>query len=104
MPCVATTEGSGLQPGKWIRRLLELRMLEGSNGAWLFKRRLKPPHMQEFSVDFFRVFQEIQATTDFIDKDIDITETFGMARSLRRGFTTHARNMRISLDDIRAMN
>lgn len=32
IPCVAITEGSGLQPGKWVRRLVEVRMLNGRAG------------------------------------------------------------------------
>ena len=90
---MGTTQGSNLQPGKWIKRLAGILKDEGSKNGRLFTRRLNPPRLFEFEKDFYRVLEKIQATTDLILTDEIVSELFGILRSLRRGVTTHARNM-----------
>lgn len=60
--------------------------------------------MNEFASDFYRVLKEVQASSEAIEDGIQVEEVYGLGRSLRRGFTTHARNLRVALDDIRALN
>jgi hypothetical protein len=93
VPIVGTTSGSHLQPGKWLKRLATILQKEGSKNGRLFTRRLNPPRLFEFEKDFYRVLEKIQATTDLILTDEIVSELFGILRSLRRGVTTHARNM-----------
>lgn len=104
VPCIGTTNGTNLVPGKWFGRMVDSVLSTGGTRRWLFQRKLNPPRPAEFEGDFFRVLQEIKDTTDLIEEEAKVEEDFGIARSLRRGFTVHARNMRISNEDIRAMN
>jgi hypothetical protein len=93
IPIVGTTQGSNLQPGKWIKRLAGILKDEGSKNGRLFTRRLNPPRLFEFEEDFYRVLEKIQMTTEFIGSEELVSELFGILRSLRRGVTSHARIM-----------
>jgi hypothetical protein len=104
IPCAATTEGTHLQPGRWVKRLVTLMKDEGIQGGRLFRRKLSPTKLCEFEHDFYTVLGRVQATTNLIDKEMDVTEDFGLPRSLRRGLTAHARNMGVSAEWIKAMN
>jgi hypothetical protein len=39
-----------------------------------------------------------------LDKDMEVRDSFGILRSLRRGFTSHAKNMRLPEEWINVMN
>lgn len=60
--------------------------------------------MSEFESDFVTVLEEVKGRSNFIGEDVVIADEFGLAHSLCRGFTIHARNMRISNEDIQLMN
>jgi hypothetical protein len=96
IPIVGTTQGSNLEPGKWVQRLATILKDEGSKNGRLFTRRLNPPRLFEFEEDFFRVLEKIQATTDLISSEELVSELYGILRSSRRGVTTHARNMGVA--------
>jgi hypothetical protein len=97
-PCVATTEGTHLKPDRWVKRLVTLMKDEGIQGGWLLRRKLSRTKLWEFEHDFYTVLGRVQATTNFIDKERDTTEDFGLPRSLRWGLTAHARNMGVSAE------
>jgi hypothetical protein len=104
VPCVKMTQGTGLKPGKWIERLVTLMDTAGITTGRLFQRRLDPPRMFEMEDDFMSILEEVQATTEAIDDELDVRERFGMERSLRRGVSAHARNMEVDEDLIKAIN
>lgn len=104
VPCIGRTEGTNLAPGKWLLRLKNTVGRLGLARQWLFQRHLSPPRLAEFESDFFKVLSSIKTCTDLIEEEVKVEEVYGIGRSLRRGFTVHARNMRISNDDIRAIN
>jgi hypothetical protein len=104
VPVAATTEGTHLMPGKWVSRLCSLMSLAGDTTGRLFRRRLKPTRLFEFEHDFFKLLREVQSTTDLIDGTMDIESSFGIFRSTRRGMTAHARNMKVSKDDLNTFN
>jgi hypothetical protein len=54
----------------------------------------------DFAEEVFRHLLEIQATTDLIPKELDVMDTYGLARSFRRGATTQATNMGVRPSDI----
>eukprot|EP00978_Attheya_sp_CCMP212_P030031 scaffold108978_cov37-Attheya_sp.AAC.1 len=56
-------------------------------------RRLNPPKLYEFENDFMTVLEKVQATTRFIGAEVDVRNDYGILRTLRRGVTSHARNM-----------
>ena len=104
LPIAWTTEGSHLFPGKWVERLIEIMASKGETGGRLFRRKLMPARLYEFEHDFFRLIKEVQATTDFINKSMIVEDSYGMLRSLRRGMTSHAQNMRIHRDWLQTFN
>jgi hypothetical protein len=103
VPCVKMTQGTGLKPGKWIERLVTLMDTAGITTGRLFQRRLDPPRMFEMEDEFMSVLEEVQATTEAIDDELDVRDRFGMERSLRRGVSAHARNMEVDEDLIKAI-
>jgi hypothetical protein len=104
VPCVKKTQGTGLKPGKWVERLIGLMEATGITTGRLFQRRLDPSRMFEMEDEFMPLMEEVQATSDAIDDELEIRERFGMERSLRRGVSTHARNMGVDEDLIKAIN
>jgi hypothetical protein len=104
IPCVAITEGTGLQPGKWIIRLIRLLEVQGVKEGPLMRRVLRPGKLVEFQDDFFRVIEMVQATTNLIEDDVFVRDEFGIERSTRRGVTIHAKNMDVGEEVITANN
>jgi len=102
---VRTTNGTHLQPGKWVARLVEEIQREGRTTGRLFQRALEPPQLCEFADDFYTVLEGVQsATVGLIAEDFDVREEAGILRSCRPGLTDHARNMQIPRDLIEAFN
>lgn len=104
MPCVSVTSGSGLRPGIWISRLTRIIRRDGRTKGRLFQRLKVVPTLSEFDDDFFRVLEEVQNTTELIDSELDLREEAGIGRSLRRGVTSHARNVKVDGDLVNAIN
>jgi hypothetical protein len=104
VPCVTVTEGTHLRPGRWVKRLVEIIHGKGRRTGRLFNRRLKISKLQEFENDFFTVLEKVQATTDFFPDDVVIRDECGIARSIRRTVTAHARNMGIDPHVVKANN
>jgi hypothetical protein len=65
---------------------------------------LKVASLQEFENDFFTVLEKVQAITNLIPQDVEIRDECGLARTLRRTVTAHARNMGISIEIIKGIN
>ena len=71
----------------------------------LFNSKAKDPKLYEFENLFFSLLEDVQALRpDLIDPEMNVREEFGTFRSLRRGVTAHAINMRIPEDVIKAIN
>jgi hypothetical protein len=58
----------------------------------------------EFEDDFFTVLEKVQATTELFPQDMEIRDECGIARSLWHSVTSHARNMDIPIELIKAIN
>jgi hypothetical protein len=93
IPCVSVTEGTHLRPGIWLDRLVMLMKADGVSKGRLFQRSLSPARLFEFEHDFFSLIERVQSSTDLLDQAMDVRDSFGILRSLRRGFTSHAKNM-----------
>ena len=104
IPIIGTTSGTHLEPGKWVKRLGDILTDEKCQSGRLFSRRLKPPRLYEFEEDFFRVLSKVQATTDFIGKEVEVSDDYGISRSSRRGVSSHARNMGVSDELLHVFN
>jgi hypothetical protein len=104
IPCVNVTEGTHLRPRIWVARLVPLMKAQGVTGGRLFQRVLTPSKLFDFEHDFFTLIERVQSITELIDKNLDVREAFGILRSLRRGFTSHVKNMELSGEWIDMMN
>eukprot|EP00546_Thalassionema_frauenfeldii_P000744 CAMPEP_0178932890 /NCGR_PEP_ID=MMETSP0786-20121207/22912_1 /TAXON_ID=186022 /ORGANISM="Thalassionema frauenfeldii, Strain CCMP 1798" /LENGTH=214 /DNA_ID=CAMNT_0020610319 /DNA_START=1302 /DNA_END=1946 /DNA_ORIENTATION=- len=90
LPIASITRGTHLQPGKWIKRLIDIIHSEGRTQGRLLQQTLVPPQPCEFQDDFFTILEHIQATTNLISDTLVIREEAGILRSLRRALTDHA--------------
>jgi hypothetical protein len=99
---VAAETQSGLKPLLWANRLVETLESVGVVKGWAFQRSDgSPQHMSDFEEAIFDRLLQVQTDRpDLIDPGIDVLEAFGLARSFRRGATTHAQNQRVSESDI----
>jgi hypothetical protein len=104
VPCVPVTKGTNIRPGRWVKRLVETLHGMGRRSGRLFRRNLVTAKLHEFEDAFFTVLEKVQATTNLIDADMDVQETYGIGRSERREVTAHARNMDVHLDLVNAVN
>jgi hypothetical protein len=104
LPCVAKTEGTGLRPGAWIKRLILIRREMKDVSGRLFQRQLRPPRLFEFEDDFFTLLERVQATTDLIENDCDVRDAYGIMRSIRKGTSAHCLNMNVGEDLLKAFN
>ncbi len=103
-PCVHTTQGNGLNPGVWIRRLIQIRSSEEDNNGRLFFRGVSPARLSQYEADFYDVLYKIQANSNAISDQVEVADAYGILRSLCRGATVHARNMKVSKDVIEAVH
>ena len=104
IPCVKITKATGLRPGVWVKRLMDIKHLAGEGHGKLFVRKLRPAKLMEFEDDFFRVLERVQDTTELISKELCVRDVYGLSRSLRRGVTAHSKNMRIDKELRDAIN
>ena len=104
MPCIAVTGHLGLQPGRWVRRLVRIVHNESRTTGRLFMRTHRVPKLMEFEDDWYKMLEMIQNSTTLIDSSKDLREDAGLGRSLRRGVTSHAINMQVPRPLTNAIN
>ena len=56
--------------------------------------------MSDYEDCIFTMLENIQEETKLIDKEVDIRDAYGMARSFRRGSVARAQNMEVSSSDV----
>jgi hypothetical protein len=69
---------------------VKIKQAVGVRGGRLFVQKLLPAKMFEFANDFYVLLERMQVHTDLIDKEMDVRDAYGLSRSSRRGFTSHA--------------
>jgi hypothetical protein len=104
VPCVGATQGTHLRPGRWVERLTSLMRAEGVKTGRLLQQKLNSPRMCKWEGGFMAVLEQVQATTDLIDKELDVRDGYGLGRTTWRGATAHARNMEVDKGFIKAVN
>jgi hypothetical protein len=67
-------------------------------GAVVLPSKLATPKLHEFEDDWFTVLEKVQATTPFIENNVEVRKAYGIGRSEWRGVTAHARNMEVSVE------
>jgi hypothetical protein len=101
---VAAQTASGLRPGEWTKRLLDVLETMGVVNGWLFQTALgdqqRMSHFEERFYDLLILILSDQDTARLFADGIDILEDYHLARSFRRGATTRATNAGVKQDDI----
>ena len=87
---------SGLEPQKWMGRLLETNLAKGMRCVFVFWN----PDSTNAKASYFRKrfldrLYNVQQGTDLISMDLDVYEEYGERRSLRREVDKHAQNLNI---------
>lgn len=91
---IAGTTASGIQMFKWTQRFVTKLGLDGRVDGWAFARPDgSKARASDYKDDIFKKLEVIQSTTTLIDQECDIWDDYGVQRSGRRFFTTHATNM-----------
>jgi hypothetical protein len=104
VPCVGKTAGTGLRPGLWTKRLVDVWRKMKTTGGRLLQRSLTPPRLAEFKDDFFIVLERVQAGSSTIVDDVEVRYGFGIMISLRKGNTAHALNVNVPESLIQTFN
>ena len=91
---IAGTTNSGIQFFKWTQRFLFALAQNGQEEGWAFQRSNDTQAFaSDYKVNVFEKLEIMQATTSLIDPGCEIWEDYGIQRSGRRFFTSHATNM-----------
>jgi hypothetical protein len=101
---VAAQTASGLRPGEWTKRLLDLLETLGIVDGWLFQTtagtQQRMSHFEKRFYDLLILISSDQDTAHLFADGINILEDYHLARSFRRGATTRATNAGVKEDDI----
>jgi hypothetical protein len=103
---VAYETASGLLPGLWAERLVEILEAAGIRTGWAFQdAEGEQRSMSYFNDTFYQLLLEIQGTSpELFPGELDIVEDFHLSRSHRRGATTRATEAGVSGSDIDWIN
>lgn len=103
---VAAETASGLKPGLWTQRLVDILAQMDIRDGWLFQDDYgdaKP--MMSFAPQFYEKLLQVQERKPTLfPEGLDIMKDCHLARSLRRGATTRATNAGVSGSDIDWVN
>jgi hypothetical protein len=104
--CAVDVTDYGLEPRKWIGRLIQILQHKGLRNGPLFRgaqgERLKANH---FEPNFISWLEHIQETKpELIAGNVDVEEEYGVSHSFRRGATSEAVNNGVKPDVIESNN
>lgn len=107
MPIVCTTR-TGLEPGKWVQRMVEWYKLGGIQSGWVFRGK-RNEHEKARASDYEEgILSEIEViqreTTGIVGEHVNVFDEYGVSRSFRRGSDAHALNQGVSIIDIEINN
>ena len=103
---IAYETASGLQPGVWAERLVEVLAESGITTGWVFRdSNNEQLRMSHFDEDFYERLYRIQGQKpELYTEGINISEDYHISRSFRRGATTRATAAGVSSSDIDYIN
>ena len=95
---------SGLQPGRWMERIIGTFEIMGVTTGYLFFRgNGRKPQLRHYDEVFVKYLTRVQDLhPGLIPGELEVGCEYGLGRSGRRGLTTHLRNMGVKPDDIEA--
>jgi hypothetical protein len=111
MPLVLVT-ATGLEPGKWIGRMVEWYSTLGITTGWVFRKGEIHPQIEsqrskqsDYEIDILSEIDSIRTEVPgIVGLNVDVFEEYGLSRSFRRGSDTHAGNQGVSSVDIERNN
>jgi hypothetical protein len=111
MPLVLVT-ATGLEPGKWIERMVDWYGEMGITTGWVFRKGEIHPQIEsqrsrqsDYEFEILSEIESIQTEVPgIVGLNVDVFEEYGLSRSFRRGSDTHAGNQGVSSIDIERNN
>jgi hypothetical protein len=98
---IAETAETGLTPILWVGRIIEACPLKGiTSGSVLQNESGAPGRQSYYEPYFFGMVQNIQTSgvvaARFLDPEDDVPALYGLIRTMRRVYATHATDMGIT--------
>lgn len=105
MPLVLKTE-SGLEPAKWIYRMIQWYERGGESRGWVFRNKVGArAKASDYEWDILCELENVQRESPHVlSANVDVFDEFGVSRSFRRGSDTHAINQGVKTEDIERNN
>jgi hypothetical protein len=111
MPLVVVT-ATGMEPGKWVRRMVEWYAEVGITTGWVFRKGDIRPDIQseksrqsDYEIDILSEIDTIRTEVPgIVGINVDVFEEYGLSRSFRRGSDTHAGNQGVAAIDVERNN
>jgi len=104
---VVPISASGINIKIWMQRMIECHKAENKINGWVFpgNEGRGKARIADFDPFFHDALRHIQSRRpELIKEEVDVGQAFSLRRSLRRGSTTHARNMGVSEEIIEFNN
>lgn len=104
--CIADVTSHGLEPRKWIGRLVSMYQAKGiRNGPFFRNRRGDKLKATHFEPRFHDRLEQVKLTKPQLMSSVeDVVDEYGVSRSFRRGATSEVVNQGLSLGAIDANN
>ena len=106
MPVVLKTQ-TGLEPGLWMRRMVDWFEKSGVVRGWVFRnfRTGEAARARDYEFEILNELENIQRESpDIISSNVNVMDEYGVSRSFRRGSDTHALNQGVAIADIERNN
>lgn len=111
MPIVVETK-TGLQPGKWVIRMVQWYKEIGITSGWVFRKgeisrtiHATKGRQSDVENDILTEIVNVQVhEKGIVGVNVDVFDEYGLSRSFRRGSDTHAINQRVDTSDIERNN
>lgn len=106
MPIVMKTK-SGLEPGVWMKRMVDWYEEAGIVRGWVFRnfKTGEPARARDYEVEILSELEYIQKMSpEIVNESVNVFEDFGVSRSFRRGSDTQALIQGVSVVDIERNN
>ena len=106
VPMAGRTQGTQIDAGKWVSRLVKTLHQQGRRNGYLFSvdNGMKA-RLGDFEDDFYELLETVQdQQPELIPPEVDVREEYGIWRSLRRGVTAHALNQGVPRPLINSIN
>jgi hypothetical protein len=106
MLLMASETSSGLKIREWLEHLVALRERQGRyHGPAFCNDNGEVVRMTDYEEVFYEILHDIQdQRPDLIGPEVDVEQVYGFYRSFRRGATTRAIEVGVSVPDIDLIN